>query len=292
MTVSPKFSKAKYTSMLAGEPEYGWTFAKFAPKSAFARSIANRVWGLMFGRPFVTPVDDIPDPLENDETDETELLDLLGADLQLHGYDLRRTVLVIALSRPFRLASTHESLMTPVERPSGADTDGADTVNDPPVQPASTWAVFPLVQFRPEQLSQAMLQVTSFQPFDSMHVFARSKRLMRQVRFLNEQGRLGDSEFDERTAGVPQLVLQMNSRFTRQALDAGAFSAAGRIAALSRDDANCLEVCFLVCLARLPTDAEREHFLPQLARSRGGKARAVEDVFWSLLNSPEFIWNH
>jgi hypothetical protein len=115
---------------------------------------------------------------------------------------------------------------------------------------------------------------------------------MRQVRFLEEFGRLGENEFEERTAGVPQLVLQMNSRFTRQALDAGAFSAAGRIAALSRDDANCLETCFLVCLTRRPTDFERECFLPQLTRARGSKARAVEDVFWSLLNSPEFLWNH
>jgi hypothetical protein len=258
----------------------------------FTRAIANRVWGLMFGRPFVSPVDDIPDPPEPNESDETELLDLLGADLQSHGYDLRRTVLVIALSRPFRLASSHECLSIPADSPTDPDSDPPETIDDRSVSPTGNWAVFPLVQFRPEQLSQAMLQVTSIQAIDSMNVFARSKRLVRHVRFLDEFGRLGENELDERTAGVPQMVLQMNSRFTRQAVTASAFSAAGRISALSRDDSNCLETCFLVCLTRRPTDAERKILQPQLARSRNARARAVEDIFWSLLNSPEFTWNH
>jgi hypothetical protein len=135
-----------------------------------------------------------------------------------------------------------------------------------------------------------MLQVTSIQPVNNMHVIARSHRLIRHMRFLDEYGRLGENEFEQRTTGIPQVVAQMSSKFTWQSADADAMSAAGRIATLSRDDESCLEASFLVCLTRRPTDLERAHFLPQLAGA--GRTRAVEDIFWSLLNSPEFLWNH
>jgi hypothetical protein len=62
---------------------------------------------------------------------------------------------------------------------------------------------------------------------------------------------------------------------------------------MSPDDATCLEACYLVCLTRPPEPEEREHFLPQLRAAKGTeRRRVIEDVFWTLLNSPEFSWNH
>ena len=65
----------------------------------FERATANRVWGLLFGKPYHSPVDDLPDP---PDAQEKELLDLIGADFREHGYDLRRMIRVIVASRPFR----------------------------------------------------------------------------------------------------------------------------------------------------------------------------------------------
>src|SRR5262249_8970574 len=69
------------------------------------RATANRIWGLMFGKPFHAPVDDLPDPTTSAERD---VLDLLGSDFRAHHCDLRRMIRVIAASRPFQLDSAGE----------------------------------------------------------------------------------------------------------------------------------------------------------------------------------------
>jgi hypothetical protein len=56
----------------------------------------------------------------------------------------------------------------------------------------------------------------------------------------------------------------------------------------------CVEELYLTVLTRLPQPAERERFV-QYIRSggpHGDSRRAVADVFWVLLNSPEFVLNH
>jgi hypothetical protein len=249
----------------------------------FLRAIANRVWGLMFGRPFIAPVDSIPDPPQSAagagsrDTDETELLDVLAADLRHHGGDLRRLVLVIASSRPFQIGSTHPELAAA----------GGDAL-------AREWAVFPLVQLRPEQLSRSLQQAASIRPLSpDENVIGRIRREIWVRKFVEEYGPLGENEFDERTATIPQTVHRMHGQATREKSRAQSSSAAGRIAAMAPDDLACLETCYLVCLARRPTREEQEHFLPQLrGAGRGDRPRVVEDIFWTLFNSPEFAWNH
>ncbi|HCK55664.1 MAG TPA: hypothetical protein DIC23_20820, partial [Planctomycetaceae bacterium] len=59
------------------------------------------------------------------------------------------------------------------------------------------------------------------------------------------------------------------------------------------DDTLCLVTCFEVCLGRHPETAELEVLLPWLTGTRAAqREQAVEDIFWTLFNSPEFSWNH
>jgi len=44
-------------------------------------------------------------------------------------------------------------------------------------------------------------------------------------------------------------------------------------------------------LSRLPSPRERENYLPYV-KSAGAKKDPYEDVFWVLLNSSEFLFNH
>src|SRR5579863_2904300 len=71
----------------------------------FERATANRIWGLLFGKPYHSPVDDLPDPPEASNSD---VLDVIGADFREHHYDLRRMIRVIAASLPFRVDSSRE----------------------------------------------------------------------------------------------------------------------------------------------------------------------------------------
>ena len=59
------------------------------------------------------------------------------------------------------------------------------------------------------------------------------------------------------------------------------------------DDAGRIETLFLATYARKPTAAEKEKFLAYLARDgAAGRGAQLADIFWSLLNSQEFLLNH
>src|SRR5207253_1487709 len=68
----------------------------------FARAAVNRAWWLLFGRGLVHPVDDLG---SNNPPTHPEVLDLLAADFVASGFDLRRTLRIIAASKPYQLES-------------------------------------------------------------------------------------------------------------------------------------------------------------------------------------------
>lgn len=240
----------------------------------FERAIANRVWGLMFGKPFIAPVDDMPNPPSADQAD---VLDLLGADFRAHHCDLQRLIQVIALSQPF-LASSESDLNDP---------EGIELQTN-------EWAAFPLTRLRPEQIIGSMLQSSYVQTIDqNSHLFVRFLRFTKERDFVNAYGDLGDQELVDRSGTISQALLRMNGEFTRETIKIDLMSTSNRIANMCRTNASALEVSFLSCLTRRPTAEERQHFDALLSDEkhpdRGAK---VEDILWSLLNSPEFAWNH
>ena len=54
-----------------------------------------------------------------------------------------------------------------------------------------------------------------------------------------------------------------------------------------------LEEVYLTCLARLPTEREKKELLALLeAAGKDEKRIVVEDLFWAVLSSREFLFNH
>lgn len=239
----------------------------------FERATANRVWGLMFGKAYLDPVDGLPDPPE----DKTDLLDILGADFRLHNYDLKRLIQVIAASKPYRLDSIHPS----------EDDNEVDELK-------SQWAVFPLIRLRPEQVIGSILQASTLGTIDqNSHLLFRTIRFFRENDFVKEYGDLGENELNEQAGTIPQALLRMNSELIRDLTQTNAVNSPGRIAGMAPNDAVCVETAFLVALTRKPTAAELEHFVKQIQPNpKGERNGVVEDLFWSLCNSPEFSWNH
>jgi len=56
-------------------------------------------------------------------------------------------------------------------------------------------------------------------------------------------------------------------------------------------NAQVIENLYLRCLGRQPTEQEKATLLQQVEKEEN-KQRALEDVFWALLNSREFVFNH
>jgi len=58
-----------------------------------------------------------------------------------------------------------------------------------------------------------------------------------------------------------------------------------------KSDAEIVEEVFLVVLSRRPKDAEKQKMLEYFAQETN-KRGAVNDLFWALLNTNEFLLNH
>jgi hypothetical protein len=245
----------------------------------FERAIANRVWGLMFGRPWHDPVDDLPHPVDGEE----DALDILGQEFRRRGDRLSTLIRMIALSRAFQLKS---------------ESDAA--TESELEQQTDAWAVFPLVRLRPEQVIGSLFQAGHVRSIDqASNVFIRFQKFGNENDFLNEYGDLGDEELLQQTGTIPQALLRMNGRFTRELSEVGLLTAAGEIMAFSTDDNTLVENCFLACLTRRPSDDESNWFQQRLSTAAGpdnddssSRQSVVEDLFWVLFNSPEFSWNH
>jgi hypothetical protein len=253
----------------------------------FDRAIVNRVWGQMFGRPFFSPVDDLPDPADT----ATAALDLLAQDFRTHRRELKWLVHAIAASRPFRLDS----------RTPNTDSSTTDTLAPSELSPdelrrrEDAWAVFPLIRLRPEQVIGSMLQAASIKTIDRhSHLFTRARRFFGEQDFVEDYGDLGDEELAEQVGTIPQALLRMNGQLSRELIRSEAFTATRSIArATVGNDPLCLATCFETCLGRKPRAQEQAVFGQWLADTRGrNREQAVEDIFWILFNSPEFSWNH
>jgi hypothetical protein len=243
----------------------------------FERAIVNRVWGLMFGKPWIEPVDDLPNPDPRGRQPD-DLLDLLGEDFRKHGCDLKRLIANIAATHAFRLSSEHPEFESP---------ERAERIE-------RSWAAFPLTRLRPEQIIGAMLQASSVKTIDqNSHWVRRTFRFFQEINFVKEYGDLGENELGEHSGTIPQALLRMNGEFARDRSEGNPFSSPGRISAIAPTDEACLDLCFLVCLTRHPTPEEVSRLLPQFEGvKREARKDVVEDMFWTLYNSAEFSWGH
>ncbi len=242
----------------------------------FARATANRAWAILFGRPLIAPVDNLEPQGVSPDKEKTladQLLDILADDFRRHGHDLRRLFRVIAATEAFR-------------RDSAADFDITDAHE-------RAWAVFPLSRLRPEQVVGAMLQSASIATIDAeSHIVTRLMRYGQTNDFIKAYGDTGDDEFDERGGTIPQRLVLMNGELVRERTKDGILNASSRIASIAPTDAKAVELAYLCVLGRRPTSNEMEHFTARLNDTERTRGQRLEDLYWTLLNSTEFSWNH
>ncbi|MFO0961185.1 MAG: hypothetical protein U0800_27710, partial [Isosphaeraceae bacterium] len=156
------------------------------------------------------------------------------------------------------------------------------------------WAAFPMTPLRPEQVAGSLFQVGSITTFDRESPWpVRLVRYISSNDFVRRYGDLGEDEFGVRSGTIPQRLLLMNGDLIREATKDELFKATTRIAEQAPDDPSAVEVAFLTVLTRRPTPEESEYFAGRLGGATGPPRRErLSDLFWTLLNTTEFSWNH
>ena len=238
----------------------------------FAQVMANRVWAEMMGRGIVDPIDDIR--ATNPATNQP-LLDYLARDFRDSGYDIKHLIRTIATSHVFGLSSS------PIERN---------------VADVSNFSRYYRQRLRAEVLLDAVNDVLSTEEtFSAVPAGSRATQVWTHrtsSTFLDTFGRPDPNQDPpcERTTDstTPQVLHLMNSpELNKKLRDNSARPAMLAKSDLSNDE--IVEDVYLRVYCRLPSPAERDK---AKAVIRDGDARqsSIEDLFWALLNTPEFLF--
>lgn len=239
---------------------------------SLSRATVNRVWALLYGRPLVDPVDDLPTSGELPPA-----LELLASDFRTHGYDLHRLIRVMTSIELFRLDSADDR----------EDGDKAGLRDE-------NWAAYPLTRLRPEQVAGAVYQAATLSPLGPQSPwYVRFAVYTGRNEFVRRYGDTGEDEFASRSGTIPQRLLMMNGELVGEKTKDDLFNASRRIADLAPDDDRAVEIAYLTVLTRRPTPEELAHFRGRIGGATGTERRdRLTDLFWTLLNSTEFSWNH
>lgn len=258
-----------------------------------ARVTVNRLWGMVFGRALVEPIDRIPLDVAEDVSASLDraILEMLAGDFAEHEFNVRRTLRVLTALEVYRVDSRGEPSRAQAAEPAGESDDVGSAV----AKATPSWSVFPLTRLRPEQLAYSIAQASSLESIDpESSPLVAFIRAVGRAEFVKRFGDAGEAELTPAVGTIPQHLLMLNGKAVREAVKGvNPINASWRVAALAPDDPHAVEAAYLAVLTRRPTPDELRHFVARLSGHSGDtRHQVLEDLFWSLINSIEFAWNH
>ena len=238
----------------------------------FARNLANIVWSHFFGQGIIEPVDDvrISNPPSN-----PELLDKLASQFTEYNYDFKKLVRDVCNSRAYQLSTR--------TNPSNED----DLRN---------FARAQLRRMRAEVLLDVISQVTQTKnKFQGLPLGARALQIADgrfSNYFLTTFGRATRETVCScevvMEPNMSQALHLLNGDVTNSRINQGKVVQTmlkdGKSPALIIDD------LYLRCYSRLPRENEKANLLASIDSEN--PTESLTDIFWALLNSKEFIFNH
>ncbi|HUY90278.1 MAG TPA: DUF1549 domain-containing protein [Pirellulales bacterium] len=242
----------------------------------FSQAIVNRLWAHCFGYGFTKQIDDMG---PHNAPSHPQLLARLGREFSAAGHDLRKLLRWITLSEPYGLSSKFGSKF-------------GNAADDPAAGSAPLFSHFYLRQMTAEQLYDSLLVAT-----EAHTARGNYEQQQRAKDEWLEQFAIafGTDENDEATTfdgAIAQTLMMMNGELTRQATSVESGGFLSKVTRSDRPAANPVNQLYMAALGRRPSRAELQ-LANQLLAAHGGDAAAVlEDVWWALLNSNEFISNH
>lgn len=233
----------------------------------FAHAFANRIWGLLMGKGFVHPVDDMG---TSREASNPQLLQELAEDFKKHGYSAKHLVYSIANTRIYQLSSASKL------------PDAPEYYERAKVQ-----------MLNPDQFVNSFLTSTSVETalrLMSSREFEQRKQMMYlyHVHLFDNDDTKPAVEFE---GTIAQALFLLNGRLTNEAVQPLPENTTTRILERKKLDIDeKIDLLFLHALSRHATPQE----IARLRKNVWGSddVESFEDIFWALLNSSEFLFNH
>jgi hypothetical protein len=229
----------------------------------FARAGVNRLWHYFFGVGLIDPVDGLG-TVDNPPS-HPELLDELVRQFVAHDFDVKFLIRAIVSSRTYQRSSrqTHPRQGEP-----------------------RLFARTATRALTPEQLYDSLMLATGYHP-EPPRGGAPSARAEFLAPFEDPNSKAVDFQ-----ASIQQALMMMNGRLTREATTSPKSTTVASVILTRRPRAMArrIEELYLLTLSRKPRPEESRRLLDYAAA--GESKQALRDIFWSLLNSTEFVLNH
>jgi hypothetical protein len=254
------------------------------------KTVANRMWKHFLGYAFTKPVDDLG---PHNAPSHPALLEYLGEEVRKNSYNIKDLIRWIVLSEPYSLSSKIIS---------------SNKSDDPLLGETPKFSHFYLRQMEAEELYQSLLVATRG---DELALPAADQEKLRADWMKQFVVAFGNDEGEETTTfngTIPQALMLMNGELMKKAIDSKEGSYLHKLAAGNLKPPEKVQYLFEAAIARRPTQNEltvtNQLLMREVERAytKGkGKtnqqpvqfvANALQDIFWAVLNSNEFILQH
>ncbi len=248
--------------------------ARVIQSPEFGRMMVNRIWGHFLGHGFTKPIDDIG---AHNRPSHEELLDRLASEFVAHRYDSRQLIRWIALSEPFALSSK----VTP-----------ANAKDAPELGVVPLFSHYYTRQMQVEELVQSLEMLANGPASERPSASQQLARMSAFGEFSKNMGTDDGAEENTFTGGFPQYLFLMNGELTRKAMSAERGSMLDLIASSRMPVEQKIVHLFEAALSRKPTPREAQAVRTLINKNSGQEPTALQDLWWALLNSNEFILDH
>ncbi|WP_395746733.1 DUF1549 domain-containing protein [Prosthecobacter sp.] len=274
--MKPKFLGGDTPEMKAGEDRRKvlaeWMASPQNP--FFARNIANIIWSHFNGVGVVEPVDDVrvSNPPSN-----PALIAALAEHLTEYKYDMRKFVRDVCTSQTYQRSTKVN------------ETNAGDKRNFSHAQ---------VRRVRAEVLLDAISQITETpNKFQGLPLGARAVQIADGAvsnYFLTTFGRAKRESVCSCEVKMEPTLSQalhlMNGDAVNDRIKQGRVVA--KMIQEKKGDREIVEDLFLRVFGRMPIDKEWTNVQQAIAEDPGARQSVLEDLFWALLNSKEFYFNH
>lgn len=239
----PKFSRRKQfvEQVVKGNP-------------LIAKAAVNRFWALLLGRGLVHPVDKMD---STHPPSHPELLQALAQDFTRSGYDVKRLVRALVLSKPYQLEA---------RPPANAHPDSFAYALDKPLTA--------------EALYRSLLVATT------------GKAEGENPQLREELVEIFPDVFpEEHNTTLRQSMFLTNNALVQQLLQPATGNTTERLVAIA-DPAARVREAFRIAYGRDPDADELKHSTAFLTARPDRQAQATQQLWWAVLTGAEFRINH
>ena len=243
--------------------------------SYMPRALVNRMWAHFLGYGFTKPIDDMG---PHTSPTHPELLDYLAEEFQRHSFDLKIMMQWIVLSKPYALSSRTNSTNV--------------AIDDPLMGESPKFSRFYLRQMRAEELYESLIVATEADR--SQGNYAAQEKVKSEwlgqfvIAFGNDEG----TEMTTFNGTIPQVLMMFNGGLIKKAMDTKSAGVLGKVIASREPIKKQIEYLYLAGMSRKPSRDELGWSAQLIRYHKGDTNKALQDVWWSILNSNEFIFNH